>query len=142
MTYNSMGELIADLRKQQNMTQRDLAEKLNVTDKAVSKWERDITCPDIHTIPKLADVLNISSEELLTYQRSASLAVSSEADDRLSLGERVRQMSMLALKAVGLAMGASVLVLSIMDSIAPQSAITLLAIGLTCLGIAQLPKQP
>lgn len=38
---------------------------LNITDKAVSKWERDIACPDTQTIPKLADILGLSVEELL-----------------------------------------------------------------------------
>ena len=51
----SIGETIANLRKQKGMTQSELAEKMNVTDKAVSKWERDLSCPDINTISKLAD---------------------------------------------------------------------------------------
>ena len=46
----SIGETIANLRKQKGMTQSELAEKMNVTDKAVSKWERDLSCPDINTI--------------------------------------------------------------------------------------------
>lgn len=42
MEYENMGELICNMRKEKNMTQRELADKLNVTDKAVSKWERDL----------------------------------------------------------------------------------------------------
>ena len=61
----SIWETIANLRKQKGMTQSELAEKMNVTDKAVSKWERDLSCPDINTISKLADVLDVSVEELL-----------------------------------------------------------------------------
>lgn len=60
-----MGMLIASLRKAQGMTQAELAERMQVTDKAVSKWERDLSCPDIQSLPKLAEVLQVSAEELL-----------------------------------------------------------------------------
>ena len=60
MEYTHMGDLISDARKAKNMTQRELAESLNITDKAVSKWERGASCPDINTIPKLADILGVS----------------------------------------------------------------------------------
>ncbi len=43
MAERSMGELICALRKEKGLTQRELAEKLNVTDKAVSKWEREVS---------------------------------------------------------------------------------------------------
>lgn len=61
----TMGMLIASLRKAQGMTQAELAERMQVTDKAVSKWERDLSCPDIQSLPKLAEVLQVSAEELL-----------------------------------------------------------------------------
>ena len=57
--------MIAELRKQHGMTQLELAKKIGVTDKAVSKWERDLSCPDIHSIPKLVETLNVSVEELI-----------------------------------------------------------------------------
>ena len=47
----TLGAMIAELRKQHGMTQLELAEKMGVTDKAVSKWERDLSCPDINSIP-------------------------------------------------------------------------------------------
>ena len=61
----NIGETIASLRKEKGMTQSELAEKMNVTDKAVSKWERNLSCPDINTISKLANILGVSVEELL-----------------------------------------------------------------------------
>ena len=54
MEKQTLGQKIAELRKAKNMTQLELANQLNITDKAVSKWERDISCPDINTFPKLA----------------------------------------------------------------------------------------
>lgn len=68
MQYQSMGIMIQSLRKKENLTQRDLAEQLNVTDKAVSKWERDIARPDITLLPKLAAILNVSVEDLINAQ--------------------------------------------------------------------------
>ncbi len=59
------GEFIASLRKEKGWTQRELAEKLNVTDKAVSKWERGVGFPDIKTIEPLADALGVSVLEIM-----------------------------------------------------------------------------
>ena len=67
-----MGEIISTLRREKGMTQKELADKLNITDKAVSKWERDVACPDTMTIPKLAGILGISVEELMNA-RSAPI---------------------------------------------------------------------
>ena len=65
MSNKSMGEIISTLRRQRGMTQKELADLLNITDKAVSKWERDIAYPDTQTIPKLAKILDISVEDLM-----------------------------------------------------------------------------
>ncbi|MDO4572020.1 MAG: helix-turn-helix domain-containing protein [Clostridia bacterium] len=62
---NTMGRRIMTLRKEQGLTQEQLAEKLGVSAQAVSKWENDISCPDISLIPQLADVLRVSTDELL-----------------------------------------------------------------------------
>ena len=59
MNNKTMGELICSLRKEKGMTQRELAEKLNVTDKAVSKWERDASYPDTGSLPALAEIHGI-----------------------------------------------------------------------------------
>lgn len=65
MSNKTLGEMISSLRKEKNMTQNDLAKKMNVTDKAVSKWERNLSCPDINSIPKLAEMLGTTVDELL-----------------------------------------------------------------------------
>jgi transcriptional regulator with XRE-family HTH domain len=69
MDNKKIGNFIAEMRKANNMTQKDLAEQLNVTDKAVSKWERGMGYPEITTIPSLAKVLNISTSELMLGQK-------------------------------------------------------------------------
>ena len=66
MSNKTTGEIISSIRHEKGLTQKDLAEKLNVTDKAVSKWERNIALPDITLLPELANILDISIEELIT----------------------------------------------------------------------------
>ena len=60
-----MGRQIAQLRKERNMTQRQLAEQLHVTDKAISKWERGMGCPELSLLTDLARILGASMEHLL-----------------------------------------------------------------------------
>ena len=70
----TIGKRIASLRKGAAMTQEELAEKLGVSPQAVSKWENDLTCPDIMTLPKLAQLLGVSTDELLSGERKAEVA--------------------------------------------------------------------
>jgi len=65
MDAGKTGKFIAKKRKALNMTQNELAEKLHITDKAVSKWERGISFPDISILIPLAEILNISLYDLL-----------------------------------------------------------------------------
>lgn len=65
MRCKDVGRRIADIRKKQNKTQRQLAEELSVTNKAVSKWETGEGYPDIALLPDLSFVLKISIDELL-----------------------------------------------------------------------------
>ena len=62
----TLGKRIAILRKEKELTQEDLAQKLNVSAQAVSKWENDLTCPDISLLPELAQILSVSVDELLS----------------------------------------------------------------------------
>lgn len=66
MEKQNLGEIISSNRKKKGLTQKTLAEQLNVTDKAVSKWERNVARPDINTIPKLAEVLEVPAEDLIS----------------------------------------------------------------------------
>ena len=60
------GKLIAELRKKAGYTQQSLAEVLGITDKAISKWERGISCPDISLLPKISVLLDADIESLLS----------------------------------------------------------------------------
>jgi len=63
------GKFIAECRKEKKLTQLDLAKKMHITDKAVSKWERGVCCPDISLLPQLADELSVSISEILNGER-------------------------------------------------------------------------
>lgn len=69
MDSKKFGEFIAALRKEKGWTQAELAEKLSVTDKAVSRWERGLGFPDINTLKPLADVLEVSVLEMMQSER-------------------------------------------------------------------------
>lgn len=65
MDPNKTGRMISERRKTLNMTQKELAKKLYITDKAISKWERGLSFPDIATLIPLTEILNINLYDLL-----------------------------------------------------------------------------
>ena len=65
----TLGKRISENRKAKNIKQDELAEMLLVSPQAVSKWENDISCPDISLLPKLAEILGISVDELLSGKK-------------------------------------------------------------------------
>ena len=130
MAYKSMGETISALRREKGLTQRELADKLNVTDKAVSKWERDVACPDTMTIPKLAEILGISVEELLN-------AKSAPISGHKGAGYLVN----IILKALPVAMGIAVVITSLIGTLDMKSGFAMLGIGLACVGVYLLGKK-
>ena len=69
MSKNSIGQFIAALRKANGMTQQNVADRLNVSNKAVSRWERDECAPDISLIPALAEMFGVTCDELLKGER-------------------------------------------------------------------------
>ena len=71
----TLGERIAEKRKAKGYKQEELAEMLGVSAQAVSKWENDLSCPDIMTLPILAEKLGCTVDELLTGRSEAKEAV-------------------------------------------------------------------
>ena len=132
-----MGMLIASLRKAQGMTQAELAERMQVTDKAVSKWERDLSCPDIQSLPKLAEVLQVSAEELLQEEVLSAAA----AGKSVSWLEKINSIVDLVLKAIVVAMGIALIVCSILKTLEPASGFQLTGLGLACAGILFLRQE-
>ena len=72
MDQNKSGKFIAKLRKEKNMTQEQLAEKMGVSINAVSKWERGLSFPDVSLYKKLCKELDINIEELINGEKDTS----------------------------------------------------------------------
>ena len=93
MDSQKFGTFIAQCRKNKKMTQSDLAAKLNVTDKAISRWERGVGFPDINTIEPLAAALDVSVAELMKSERinesEMSIAMNNEiVNNALNFAEK------------------------------------------------------
>ncbi|MBD5103301.1 MAG: helix-turn-helix transcriptional regulator [Ruminococcaceae bacterium] len=67
---NKINEQITFFRKQMNLTQDELANRLGVTNQAVSKWENDICCPDIQLLPKIAEIFDVSIDSLFGNKKA------------------------------------------------------------------------
>lgn len=115
----TMGNRIGMLRRKKELKQDQLAEMLGVSPQAVSKWENDQTCPDISLLPKLAKILGVTLEELLTGSSPEEAAVKllpqeqrKEIKDMMlritvdsQAGDKVRVNLPMALVQAGLDMG-------------------------------------
>lgn len=132
MQKQTLGNMIASLRKERGMTQAELAAIMNITDKAVSKWERDLSCPDIASLPKLAETLQVSVDELMQVRGRGGGGTDKQS---------ARDIIGLVFKAVTLAMGVAVVVLSRMKALDTDAGFTLLGIGVACAGICLLQNK-
>ena len=132
MKKQTLGMMISSLRKEKGMTQLELAEKMGVTDKAVSKWERDLSFPDINSIPKLAEIFEVSVDELMQVK----------TDTKDNIGRnKIEEVMDVVLKALGVAMGTAVVVLSLVGELEAESAFVMLGIGLASVSISLLKNQ-
>ncbi len=115
MDAQKFGTFIANIRKEKQMTQLELAQKLHVTDKAVSRWERGVGFPDIHMLEPLAEVLGVSILELMHSERIEETTVPTDAavevlSDAFDLLRRRRKMYKTAALLLGfLGVGAALL---------------------------------
>ena len=78
----TIGKRIAALRREKNLKQDDVAQMLEVSPQAVSKWENDQTCPDISLLPKLAKILGVSVDELLSDKQELQPVVTLVPEDQ------------------------------------------------------------
>ena len=65
MNCDKIGKLIYNLRKEKSMTQKQLADLMNISDKTISKWERGLGCPDVSLLPELSQIVGVNIEEIL-----------------------------------------------------------------------------
>lgn len=89
MDNEKFGKFIQKLRKENNLTQKQLGEKLNITDKAISKWERGLSFPDISMLNSLADTFHITVTELLNCE----IGTNEEIDVKKAVEEAIENIT-------------------------------------------------
>lgn len=129
MRKQTLGMMISSLRKEKGMTQLELAEKMRVTDKAVSKWERDLSFPDINSIPKLAEIFEMSVDDLMQVKTNTKETIGKN---------KITEIIDTALKGIGTAMGIAVVVLSVLGRLDIKSALMMLGIGAASVSVVLL----
>ncbi len=85
MDVEKTGNLIAQARKQRGWTQKELAQKLSVTDKAVSKWERGLSFPDVSLLSPISEILDIPIECLITGEQNVNTSKESVMLDTIKV---------------------------------------------------------
>lgn len=134
MDAKKTGQLIQQMRKERGMTQAELAGRLRVTDKAVSRWERGIGCPDISLLEPLAEALHVTVLDILRGERTEEEEISvREAEDtlaeaaRLAKKEKQTALRRALLAGAVLLIGVAMLVCGITWRLAMQEALDLIA---------------
>ena len=127
-----LADKIIRLRKKNGWSQEELADKMNISRQAVSKWERDLSFPDISSIPKLAEIFEVSVDELIQ--------VKTETKENIGKN-KVDVIVDTALKGIGVAMGIAVTVLSVLGVLETNSAFVMLGIGLASVSISLLKDK-
>jgi len=90
----TFGERFSRLRKKLGLTQEDIASKVNISAQAVSKWENDQSAPDISILPTLADILNVSLDELLGREVIKTIILPEE--ERKSINSMILKINILS----------------------------------------------
>ena len=118
MEKKTIGKFIAVLRKANGMTQKDLADKLFVSDKTVSRWERDECDPDLSLIPAIAELFGITTDELLRGEKNnpdaliedePKLSAKAEKQFKTMLHSRMNRYKNMSLISVGLLLAGLIL---------------------------------
>ena len=127
-----LADKIIRLRKKNGWSQEELADKMNISRQAVSKWERDLSFSDISSIPKLAEIFEVSVDELIQ--------VKTETKENIGKN-KVDVIVDTALKGIGVAMGIAVTVLSVLGVLETNSVFVMLGIGLASVSISLLKDK-
>ena len=90
MNNKTLGQFIAENRKEKGLTQRELSEMLQVSDKTISHWERDESSPDITILPELSAIFGITVDELLKREKNPPLCaevITSQSENSMKESE-------------------------------------------------------
>lgn len=125
-----MGEFISKLREEKGLTEKELGEKLGVTEKDISNWEKNVSTPDTDAVLKLAEFFEVSSEEFTNSKTSSNPVI-----------KKINYIIDIVLRAVPVAMGAALLVTTTMGQIDLKSGFMMLGISVASIGIYLLKNE-
>lgn len=129
MSNKSMGEFISKLREEKGLTEKELGEKLGITEKNISEWEKNVSAPDASAISKLSEFFGVSSEEFATPKTSSDVR------------SKINYIIDIVLRAVPVAMGAALIVTTTMGQIDLKSGFMMLGISVVSIGIYLLKNE-
>lgn len=124
MDYQKIGIFIATKRKEIGLTQKELAHKLNITDKAVSKWERGLGCPDVSILEKLSKILGVSILDILNGEdvveefidtNNVKLNIASVVDDAKKQNDKLKSIVSKFLIGIILSVGFLIIILNVLN---------------------------
>lgn len=130
MSNKSMGEFISKLREEKGLTEKELGEKLGVTEKDISNWEKNVSTPDTDAVLKLAEFFGVSSEEFTNSKTSSNPVI-----------KKINYIIDIVLRAVPVAMGAALIVTTTMGQIDLKSGFMMLGISVASIGIYLLKNE-
>ena len=130
-----IGALIARLRKEKGMTQQELAAQLDITDKAVSKWERSPSCPDISILPQVAEILGVTVDDLLSTPKSYPRSCWKEFNR-----SDIKEMVSLVCRCVSLALSVGGLVIFSMGKLTVSDLCVMLGVAVALLALDSLNR--
>ena len=124
-----MGEFISKLREEKGLTEKELGEKLGITEKNISEWEKNVSAPDASAISKLSEFFGVSFEEFATPKTSSDVR------------SKINYIIDIVLRAVPVAMGAALIVSTIISQIDLKSGFMMLGISVVSIGIYLLKNE-
>ena len=110
MNQTEIGEFIAKCRKEKKLTQAQLAERLNITDRAVSKWETRKSMPDSSIMLELCEILGITVNDLLSGEKISMESYEKKADENLIALKRKDENNMTKNAVISLLFSATLLI--------------------------------
>lgn len=127
MDQEKIGKFISEKRKDKNMTQSDLAEKLNVSINAVSKWERGLCLMDMSLLKPLSEILDVSVNEILSGEEIAQKDIEKKSEENIINLTELIELKTIKYGVIGMALFFMILVIvSVFKDTSPSSLVSLI----------------
>lgn len=134
MSKTKLNEIIIENRKKRGLTQVELAKKMNLSSKTISKWETGVTNPDFESLVKLSQILEIDINNLFD-------SFDKEEESKKLNSHINKDIVSFIYNVIGIAMGIAVVVLKALDKLDVNNGLIMLGLGLLCIGLSLLNNK-